>query len=60
MNKTKFFKEVVSKKTNLQECNDRYVDSFLISNIRKERDRVIKNKGKLEAYKEILSIINKL
>jgi hypothetical protein len=59
MNKIELFKEVVSKKTNLQGCIDRYVDSFLISNTRKDRDRVIKNKGKIEAYKEILSIISK-
>ena len=60
MNRNILFKNIVAKKTYLEQRINTDADLYLISNSRKDRDRVIKGKGKLDAYKEILDIISKL
>lgn len=36
-----------------------YLDTFLKTNIRKDRDKVLTIRGKIIAYKEMLQILNK-
>jgi hypothetical protein len=57
IDQTKLRKSLNNKMEISQKLLNQSLSDFLNTNTRKDRDRVLKHKYKLEAYKEILELI---